>query len=65
MRRDEQQTRTLSTSEMSASQYADQLDDTDIAVLISFFKLLDSWDRERERYAKVMWQLLANCTVLN
>ena len=54
MRRDEQQTRTLSTSEMSASQCADQLDDNDIAVLVSFFKLLDSWDRERERNAKVM-----------
>ena len=54
MQRDEQQTRTLSTSEMSASQYADQLDDSDIAVLVSFFKLLDSWDRERERNAKVM-----------
>ena len=54
MRRDEQQTRTLSTSEMSASQCADQLDGTDIAVLVSFFKLLDSWDRERERNAKVM-----------
>ena len=54
MQRDEQQTRTLSTSEMSASQCADQLDDSDIAVLVSFFKLLDTWDREKERNAKVM-----------
>jgi hypothetical protein len=54
MQRDEQQTRTLSSSEMSALQCTDQLDDSDTAVLVSFFKLLDSWDRERERNAKVM-----------
>jgi len=54
MRHDEQQTRTLSTTEMSASHCADQLDDSDIAVLASFFKLLDLWERERERNAKVM-----------
>jgi len=54
MQRDEQQTRTLSTSEPYASQSVDQLDESDIAMLVSFFKLLDSWDREREGNAKVM-----------
>lgn len=54
MQRDEQQTRTLSTSALPASQCVDQLDDSDVGMLVSFFKLLDSWARERERNAKVM-----------
>jgi hypothetical protein len=36
----------------SARTYSDELNDVDIAMLISFFKLLDSWDREVKRNAK-------------
>ncbi len=32
----------------------DELNDVDIAALVSFFKLLDKWDREVERNAKAM-----------
>jgi hypothetical protein len=36
----------------SAQTYSDELNDVDIAMLISFFKLLDTWDREVERNVK-------------
>ena len=52
--RDEQQMQARSTSELSASKCCDEIDASDLAALISFFKLLDSWDRERECNAKVM-----------
>lgn len=32
----------------------DALADIDIKTLVSFFKLLDRWDRERQRNAKTM-----------
>ena len=55
MRRDEQQTLTNSISDLSASAaLRDDLNESDIAMLIKFFKLLDSWDREKEHNAKVM-----------
>jgi len=53
-RRDEQQTQTVSSRELAASKRCDEIDESDLAALVSFFKLLDSWDRERERNAKVM-----------
>jgi len=31
-----------------------ELDDSAVSMLLSFFKLLDRWDREVERNAKVM-----------
>jgi hypothetical protein len=54
MMQDDEQTRQLSTSDLSASEFCRQIDARDVAMLISFFKLLDSWDRERECNAKVM-----------
>lgn len=52
--RDEEQTQVTSSSELSASKCRDEIDQSDLAALISFFKLLDYWDRERECNAKVM-----------
>jgi hypothetical protein len=57
-RRDAQHAQEISCTRFAASQdcevQIDNLDECDIAALVSFFKLLDTWDREKERNAKVM-----------
>ena len=44
-------TRELLSVSQSLEAYLDEFNDVDIATLITFFTLLDSWDRE-ERNAK-------------
>jgi hypothetical protein len=57
-RRDAQHAQEISRTRFAASQdcelQIDDLDECDIAALVSFFNLLDTWDREKERNAKVM-----------
>jgi hypothetical protein len=44
--------RDIASISESAQTCSDEHNDVDITVLISFFKLLDRWDREAERNAK-------------
>ena len=44
--------REIASVSESAQTFVDELNDVDIAMLISFFKLLDTWDREVKRNAK-------------
>ncbi|PYV77219.1 MAG: hypothetical protein DMG97_02235 [Acidobacteria bacterium] len=57
-RRDAGQAAAIKTDELAVSEdraaQINELNDCDIAALVSFFKLLDSWDREAKRNAKAM-----------